>query len=129
MNPKAFIYRQTAIVALGQLIGDGIMFGVFALLHKLGADVFLGALIGSAVAIANFFIMAVSANLAADKAEAQDVKGGKALIQRSYLLRFVAMALLFFVAAKSGYCNVFALVLPVVFVRPTVTLGSFFQKE
>lgn len=129
MDIKKFILRQTLIVALGQLICDGVMIGIFALLHRLDGTVFLGAAIGSVVAIANFVFMAIFASLAADKAEAQDVKGGKALISSSYMGRMAVMILIFFAAAKSGYCNVFALVLPLLFVRPSTTVGEFFRKS
>lgn len=129
MDIKKFILRQTLIVAIGQIICDSVMIGVFYLLHALDGTVFLGAAIGSSVSIANFVLMAIFASLAADKAEAQDVKGGKALINSSYLGRFAAMILILFAAAKSGYCNVFALVLPLLFVRPSITIGEFFRKS
>ncbi len=129
MDSRKFIYRETAVVALGQVIGSLVMVGVFALLHRLDGSVLLGAAIGSVVATANFFVMAICADLAADKAEAQDVKGGQALMRRSQILRLGAMALVLFAAAKSGWCNIFALVLPLVFVRPAITLGEFFRKS
>ncbi len=129
MDSRKFIYRETAVVALGQVIGSLVMVGVFALLHRLDGSVLLGAAIGSVVATANFFAMAICADLAADKAEAQDVKGGQALMRRSQILRLGAMALVLFAAAKSGWCNIFALVLPLVFVRPAITLGEFFRKS
>lgn len=129
MDSRKFIYRETAVVALGQVIGSLVMVGVFALLHRLDGSVFLGAAIGGVVATANFFVMAICADLAADKAEAQDVKGGQALMRRSQILRLGAMALVLFAAAKSGWCNIFALVLPLVFVRPALTLGEFFRKS
>lgn len=129
MDIKKFILRQTIVVAVGQVLCDAVMIGVFALLHRLDGTVFLGAAIGSTVAILNYVLMAIFASLAADKAEAQDVKGGKALISRSYFGRFAVMILIFFAAAKSGLCNVFALVLPLVFVRPSVTVGEFFRKS
>ena len=40
-----------------------------------------------------------------------------------------ALAVVLFAAAKSGYCNVFALVIPLVFVRPVLTIGEFFRKS
>ncbi|MCD7858728.1 MAG: ATP synthase subunit I [Firmicutes bacterium] len=129
MNSKRFIFQQTGIVLLGQILCDCVMFGIFALMDRLDGTVLLGALIGSAVATANFFLMAVFVDAAADKATAQDVKGAQGMITLSYLGRMLGMALIFYAAAKSGRCNLFALLLPLVFVRPSTTVGEFFRKS
>ena len=129
MESRKFVWHETAIVALGQLIGTGAMMGVFALLGKFHLSVLLGGLVGSVIALANFFAMAVTTSLAADRAAAQDVEGGKKLVRSSYLMRMLALAAALFLSAKSGYVNVVALVLPLVFVRPTITLAVFFRKK
>lgn len=129
MEARKFVLQQTGIVALGQLICCGVMIGVFALLHRLDGSVWLGTAIGGVLATANFLFMAIFASLAADKATAQDVKGGQALMHRSYLIRYLVLFILLFAAAKSGLCNVFALVLPLLFVRPTISIGEFFRKK
>ena len=67
--------------------------------------------------------------LAADKAQAQNVKGGKATISRSYVIRLLVLFILLFAFAKSGFCNVFALVLPLFFVRIIITVAEFFRKK
>ena len=78
--------------------------------------------------IANFFFMAVGTALAADKAESQDVKAGQLLVRNSYMIRLVVLAVALFACAKSGVFNLFALVLPLVFVRPVLTIAEFFRK-
>ena len=72
--------------------------------------------------------MAVAATLAADRAEQQDVEGGKKLMKASYPVRLLVLAVILFAFAKSGLCNVFALVLPLVFTRPILTITEFFRK-
>ena len=129
MDSRKFVLKETGIVAIGTAIGSLIMLGIFALLEKFDLSVLLGGIFGCVVAILNFFFMAMVADLAADKAEQQDVNGGKAMIQRSMLLRTVAMFIIFFALAKSGVCNVIALVIPLVFVRPTITIAEFFKKK
>ncbi len=89
----------------------------------------LGGIAGGILAILNFFFMAVGASLAADKAEAQNVKGGQVTIQASYLLRLVLLFIVLFALVKSGLCNVICAVLPLVFTRPILTLGEFFRKS
>ena len=129
MDSRKYVLKETAVIALGQLACTGVMFGVFALLNRFDTTVLLGGAVGAAVAVLNFFFMAVGTSLAADRAEAQNVNGGKALISMSYLIRLAAMFLILFLCAKSGRCNVFALVLPLVFTRPILMLSEFFRKK
>lgn len=129
MDSRKFILQQTGIIALGQLVCVAVMCGVFALLGHFGSKVIVGGIAGAVLAIGNFFFMAVAADMAADKAVNQDVKGGKAMIRSSYSLRLVVLAVLLFAFAKSGICNIFALVLPLVFTRPILTVTQFFRKS
>ena len=125
---RKFVLKETALVFAGVMLGVALMCGVYALLGKFGMDVVLGGLVGGVVATANFFFMAVGAELAADKAEQDNVTGGKAMIQTSYIIRLAGMFIILFACAKSGWFNVVALVLPLVFVRPVLSLGEFFRK-
>ena len=129
MDSRKLVLTQTAVIAVGQVIGVAAMCGIFALLGRFDSTVLLGGIVGGIAAILNFFIMAIGAMLAADKAEAQNVKGGQATIQSSYLIRTVVLFVVLFAFAKSGLCNVIALVLPLVFVRPTLTIAEFFRKS
>lgn len=129
MDVRKELLRQTGIVALGEALGVAAMMGIFALLGKFDMGVLWGGIVGGLVAIANFFVMAIGVNIAADKAQNQDVKGGQAAIKGSYALRMLVMAVVLFAFAKSGICNVIALVIPLVFVRFTLTLWEFFRRK
>ena len=129
MESRKFVIRKTLLILLGQAVCVAIMLGIFYLLGRFDRSVVLGGIFGGLIATANFFFMAVGAPLAADKAEKQDVKGGQATIQASYIGRLVMMALILFALVKSGLCDVFAVVLPLVFTRPILTLSEFFRKE
>ena len=129
MDVRKELLRQTGVVALGEALGVAAMMGVFALLEKFDMGVVWGGIVGGLVAISNFFVMAIGVNIAADKAQNQDVKGGQAAIKGSYLLRMIVMAVVLFAFAKSGICNVIALVVPLVFVRFTLTLWEFFRRK
>lgn len=129
MDVRKELLRQTGIVALGEALGVAAMMGIFALLGKFDMSVLWGGIVGGLVAIANFFVMAIGVNIAADKAQNQDVKGGQAAIKGSYALRMLVMAVVLFAFAKSGICNVIALVIPLVFVRFTLTLWEFFRRK
>ena len=129
MDMRKYVLRQTGIVALGEAVGVGAMVGIFALLGSFDKTVLLGGIVGGAVAVLNFFVMAIGVNIAADKAEKQDVKGGQATIKASYMLRLLGMTVVLFAFAKSGLCNVIALVVPLIFTRFTLTLQEFFKGK
>jgi hypothetical protein len=129
MDSRKIVYKETAVVAIGVAICVAIMLAVFALLGAFNRSVLLGGIIGGVLTIANFFFMAVGTALAADKAENQDVKGGKAVISSSYALRMVLLFVLMFACVKSGLCDVVALVIPLAFVRPVLTIAEFFRKK
>ncbi|MBR5023133.1 MAG: ATP synthase subunit I [Oscillospiraceae bacterium] len=129
MDVRKELLRQTGVVALGEALGVAAMIGIFVLLGKFDISVLWGGIVGGLVAIANFFVMAIGVNIAADKAQNQDVKGGQAAIKGSYLLRMILMVVVLVAFAKSGICNVIALVVPLVFVRFTLTLWEFFRRK
>ena len=129
MDIRKQLLRQTGVVALGEALGVAAIMGIFALLGKLDMGVVWGGIVGGLVAIGNFFVMAIGVNIAADKAQNQDVKGGQAAIKGSYALRMVVMVIVLFAFAKSGICNVIALVVPLIFVRFTLTVWEFFRRK
>ena len=129
MDSRKLVFRETGIVAVGVAVCSVIMTAVFALLGYFDRSVLLGSIIGTLMAILNFFFMAMNASQAADKALRQDVKSGKSLIQISYMVRLAAIFLILFACVKSGLCNALASVLPMVFVRPVITVAEFFRKS
>ncbi len=129
MDSRKIVFRETTAVAIGEVVCVAAMLGVFALVGNFDRKVLLGGILGGILTVLNFLFMAVGASLAADKAEAQDVKGGQGLIRMSYLLRTVILFAVMFACVKSGLCNVFSLVLPLVFLRPILTVGEFLRKK
>ncbi len=129
MESRNYVLKQTGIVALGQAVCIAAMAGIFALLGYFDYTVALGGLMGGLVATLNFLFMAIGISLAADKAQEQNVKGGKSLVTGSYMIRIVLMFVVLFACAKSGHFHVIALVLPLVFVRPILTIAEFFKKK
>ncbi len=122
--------RETGFLLIGLLPCVLLMVAVFALLGRLSGKVWLGALFGLLLAVGNFFFMAVGASTAADRAaELEDVKGGTRLMTASYLIRLAVMAALLIACVKGGLCDGIAMVLPLLFVRPVLTLLEFFRKK
>lgn len=129
MDSRKFVLKETAVIALGQAICVAAMIGIFALLGHFDRTVLIGGIAGGVLATLNFFFMAIGASIAADKAQEQNVKGGQATIQMSYMARLVVLFIVLFALVKSGFCNVIAAVLPLAFTRPILTIGEFFRKS
>ena len=129
MDSRKLVLRETAIVAIGQVICVTAMIGICALLGIYSRTVLLGGIFGGILAIANFFFMAISAMMAADKAEGQNVAGGKVTVQLSFIVRMAVLFIVLFALIKSGLCDSLASVLPLVFTRPILSIGEFFRKS
>ena len=128
MNTKLFVLRETGMLAIGEVICAGITVGVFVATGYYDTTVLLGAIVGLIIAVANFFLMAVAAEAAADRATNDDVKGGKAILKTSQSLRLLGMFALILVLAKTGVCNAIAMVVPVLLAQPMLMVIEFFRK-
>lgn len=129
MDSRKIVFKETAIILIGQAVCVPVMALVFYLLGYYDTSVLLGGIAGALIAVLNFFFMALSTSVAADKAEQQDVKGGQATIQMSYILRQVLLFVALILCARSGRMNLFALVIPLILVRPIITVAEFFRKK
>ncbi len=129
MDSRKLVLKETALLAIGEGLCTGLMLGVFGLLGKFDLPVLLGGIAGCVITVANFFFMAVTASLAADRAEKQDVDGGKKLLSASRTYRFIGVGAALVLCAASKQFHLIALVLPLVFVRPVLMLTEFFRKK
>ena len=129
MDFRKFVLKESAFLACGQLICVSVMLGIFALLGYYDRSVLLGGIFGGILAILNFFMMAVMASVAADKAEQQDVKSGQLLVRLSYILRMGALFAILFALTYSKLCHPIAAILPLVFNQPLIYIGEFFRKS
>lgn len=128
-DSRKIALRETLYILIGVSILTAVMFGVYGLLGLFDLSVLLGGIVGTLLAVGNFFFMAVAATLAADKAQQQNVNGGKQLMSASYPLRFLILAGVLLLCGISGKFNPIALVLPLAFVRPVLNLSEFFRKR
>lgn len=128
MDVRKFVLEETRVIAIGECIGVAAMWGIYALLGYFDRTVLFGGIVGAVLSVLNFFLMAVSADMAADKAMNQDVKGGTKLMQSFMMTRMLAIFVILIAFAKSGLCDPLAMVIPFVMVRPTITVVEFFRK-
>ena len=129
MNDKQQTLRELLIFALGELICLGLLYGAFALLGKLDSKVLLGGAIGAVTAVLNYFLMAVGVYAAAARAEAGDPARGRRVVSLSMAGRFLLMIAILVVGAKSGLCNVVAMVIPLLLFRVLIFVGEFFRRK
>lgn len=129
MDSRKLVFKETAVVLIGQAICVAAMIGICVLLGIYSQAVLLGGIFGGILAVLNFFFMAISTMMAADKAEQQNVKGGQLTVQLSFLLRMGLLFVVLFALIKSGLCDSLAVVLPLVFTRPILFVGEFFRKS
>lgn len=128
MDSRRIVFKETAIVAVGELICSALMVGVFAALGYFQMNVLWGALAGCGVMIVNYFFMAVTVSLAADRAQRGEVQQAQKTVQLSSVVRLLAMGAVLVFGIKLG-ANVIALVLPLTFARPILMLAEFFRKK
>lgn len=129
MDVRKLVLKETAVMAVGQALCVAVMLGVFALLGHFDSTALRGGILGGVLATLNHFFLAVGVMMATDRAQSENVKGGKSLVQFSFALRTVLLFVILFALLKSGLCNIFALLLPLLFTKPILLLDQFFQKD
>lgn len=129
MDNRKYVFSQVLTVLIGELILSALMVGIFAILGYFDLSVVLGAAAGAVIATVNHLVLVWGVLAASAKAEKQDVKGGQALVQMSYMGRLIALFLILVLCAKSGIFNLVALVIPLAFTRPILTITDHFNKK
>jgi hypothetical protein len=129
METRKYVLTQALGVFLGVALLSAVMVAVFAALGYFDRSVVLGALAGTLIASANHLLLMLGVVVASEKAEKQDVKGGQAFIQMSYMFRLLGLFLVLVICAKSGAFNLLALALPLLFTRPVITITDHIQNK
>ena len=129
MDWRKEIGKQFTYVAIGQAVGLIAMYGIFALLSAFDMTVLWGGLVGAFLALVNFTAMVISAVRASNKAMEQEVKAGQLMVQGSYLLRMVVLFVILFALVKTAKFHAVSLVVPLIFIRPALSLGQLLQKR
>ena len=129
MDNRKYVFSQVLTVLIGELLLSALMVGVFAILGHFDKSVVYGAAAGAVITTLNHLVLVLSVMAASAKAEKQDVKGGQMLIQMSYFGRTIGLFLILVLCAKSGLFNLIALVIPLVFTRPILTITEKYNKK
>ena len=129
MDNRKYVFSQVLTVLIGELLLSALMVAVFAILGHFDKSVGYGAAAGAVITTLNHLVLVLSVMAASEKAEKQDVKGGQMLIQMSYFGRTIGLFLILVLCAKSGIFNLIALVIPLVFTRPILTITEKYNKK
>ena len=129
MDNRKYVFSQVLTVLIGEFLLSALMVGVFAILGHFDKSVVYGAAAGAVITTLNHLVLVLSVMAASEKAEKQDVKGGQMLIQMSYFGRTIGLFLILVLCAKSGIFNLIALVIPLVFTRPILTITEKYNKK
>lgn len=126
------VLKQVLLIFACEISCICVMLAVYVLMNKLDAAVLLGALAGGLVAIGNFLFLSISVSRAADRAQrdgAEAAAKATASVQRNSILRKAALAIIYIILLKSGYFDLLATILPLVFVQVSIYLTEFFRKD
>ncbi|MBQ9263501.1 MAG: hypothetical protein IJ189_04735 [Clostridia bacterium] len=155
MTIQPVVKQETKKIAVGVLVLTLLMIAVFLIIRKFDYTVLLGALLGSAAAIGNFFLMALSVQKAADSMRSlppasqeapsngeeaeeseeteaplsDDAKKAKKRMQASYSLRMLMMAVIAVIGVALPCFNSYAALIPMLFPRIVIFLIGMIQKN
>ena len=115
MDVRKLVLKETAVMAVGQTLCVAAMLGVFALLGHLDTIALRGGILGGVLAVLNHFFLAMGVVMATQKAQSEDAKGSKGMVQMSFLFRTAVLFVVMFALLKSGLCNVFSGAAPAVY--------------
>ena len=153
MKVQPAVMAETKKIAYGVGVLTLLMIAVFLILRKFDYTVALGALLGSAAAIGNFFLMALTVQKVTEEMpqlpeqEEQETDGdvpeeekkepplsreaaqaGKRM-QLSYTLRMLGMAAVAVLAISAPVFNPWAALIPMLFPRLVIAAVNMFPKH
>ena len=151
MKIQPTVRQETVRIAKGTCILSFVMLIVFALLKKLDYTVLLGALLGTATAVGNFFLLGLSVQKAADMMKGvemppepeededgeeqpaapmpPEIAQAKQKMQLSYTGRMILMAAVGILGLTLSCFHAVATVLPLLFPRMIIHLWSMQQNK
>lgn len=124
-NNKNPVIRATLWLSIGMVICLAVMLGVYWLIGKLELLILISGAVGTAVAICNFFFMAVGLSSIPEGTDAMQIK---LRTQGSFMIRALAVLAILVVAIKVFGCDAIATLIPLLFTRPIFMVEQFILK-
>ena len=119
------ICRELKFLLLRALVLDAVIYIISLPVYGVCREVPLGLLAGTAVMLVNFIILGLSAERAVERS----VRGAKAYMFGSYMLRLLITGVLFYAGMKCDSLNLIACALPQLFPKIAYTLHAALNKK
>lgn len=130
MQKHRDVLHQTGRLAVALVVCVGVMLGIYALMGKFTSSVFLGAVIGSLLAIGNFLSLSITVSNALDRAARdQDPQRAQLSIQASSVVRLLALAAIYILLFRAKVCDPVAALIPLLLAQAALKLVEFFRKD
>ena len=149
MKIQAPVRQETKKILVGEAVLCAVMLLVFILIKRFDLRVLWGTLLGGGYAVLNFFLMALTVQMAAAKMEGvrlpddefddegnikpreevPEQKAARALVQRSYTLRMFITAAVAIIAVKVELFHAIPAIIALFFPRIVITVHSLLQKK
>lgn len=130
MQKHRDVLHQTGRLAVALVVCVGVMLGIYALMGKFTSSVFLGAVIGSLLAIGNFLSLSITVSNALDRAARdQDPQRVQLSIQASSVVRLLALAAIYILLFRAKVCDPVAALIPLLLAQAALKLVEFFRKD
>lgn len=150
MTVQPAVIQETKRIAGGTLILTAAMLIVFVLLGRMDYTVVLGALLGAAYAVGNFFLLALSVQMAAEKMNGShpaplpepeegeepteaplspEAQEARKKMQLSYTGRMLLLIVVAIVAIKAPCFNAIAALIPMLFPRIIIFINGIIMKN
>ena len=126
MKLSPAVKQTTALTAVGTAVCAVIMTVVYLLIGKWNTRVLFGTLLGSAVAVLNFFLMAVSVQQSVEcgDADSAKIKMRSSRMTRTLIMTAAAVAAYFL----SGVIDIIPLLICYIFPRVTITAKAVLDR-
>ena len=115
----AGLKREVVRMCVGVAVLSSIMLAGFAVFGRFDMPVLYGAVLGTAVTLLNYFLLALSVSHVVNK---HDEKNAKLFMNISYLLRIILIAIAVATAIKFPFFNAIAVILPFIFERIVIMI-------
>ncbi len=119
------VYKETLYIAIVCFGLSVLMESVFLILDRFTLSILWGNLFGLFVVVLNFFLMALTVQMAVEKEE----KEAKNTLRLSQNLRFLMLILFAAIAYLLPFVNLISFIIPYLFPRIAIALRPFLVKE
>lgn len=122
--------KQFLYVLLGETVCVVLMLGVYSLIGKFNDKVLIGAIFGEIAIMLYFLSLTITVSRAVDKAEnTGEAAKAKLAVQSSSTVRLLVLAIIYVIVLKTKICDPVAAILPLIFLRVSITLIEFFRRD